>query len=300
MDVKISPKVAEALANKEPVVALESTIISHGLPWPQNHQFALELENELLEQSVTPATIAVIEGQAHCGLDHDMIQYIAQTGTALHKFSSFDLPWGLGKGLSGSTTVAGTIAIAEKAGVRVFATGGIGGVHRGFGEIPDVSHDLVALSKHSMIVVSAGAKAILDLAATKEYLETLGVLSIGFQTSTLPAFYYRDSGIDLTYRVESEQEICEVFKHIEQGSLLVFNPIPTDSEIPASQIEPMIEQALLEAKQQHITGKHVTPFLLQQMSVLSGSRSVECNLNLVRNNVRLAAKIATLIKILGD
>ncbi len=285
-------EISEALRQKKAILALESTILTHGLPWPQNLDFALTADHAIRQSGVIPAWIAVIDGKLKVGLSADALSFLCKAGPDLVKLSSFDLAWAQAKKLSGSTTVAGTMAIAAKAGIAVFATGAIGGVHRGVEESWDISHDLEALATHRMIVVSAGAKAILDLPKTLEYLETKGVLVIGWRSSEFPAFYYRNSGLPLLYRADTVQEITESFCLQTQGALLLANPIPPEFEIPKADIEPLILSALQEAKTQEISGKKLTPFLLNCLRLGTAERSVQANLALIRNNIDLGCQLA--------
>ena len=290
--LEISDRVRNSIATNRPVLALESTLITHGLPWPINQEIAIELENLCKSSGVEPATIAIINGKIKVGLNSEEIEILARAGRSCKKLSSYDFPWALAKKETASTTVAGTMKAASLAGIKVFSTGGIGGVHRGFNEIPDISHDLECLSKTNLIVVSAGAKAILDLPATVEYLETKGILAVGFKCNEFPAFYYRNSGINLNYAVETEDEIAKIFSYCENSALLVLNPIPKDKELDKSIIEPLISEALATAKEKNIKGKDLTPFLLQTLNQKTSGKSVACNLELVKHNVLIGSNIA--------
>ena len=289
---ELSDSVKAALHNHKPVLALESTLISHGLPWPVNFQTAQKLESLASDQGVTPATIALIDGSPRVGLSDGDLEMLARKGPDCRKLSSFDLPWARAKKETATTTVAGTMKIASAAGIQVFSTGGIGGVHRDYHLLPDISHDLEYLNKVPMIVVSAGPKAILDLPATKEYLETKGVLTIGYQCDEMPAFYYRNSGLRLDYRVEHPKEIAEIFQHMSGQSLLVMNPVPEACELDRGLVEASVEKSMETARQSGIFGKALTPFLLRQMNLITKGKSVDCNLALIQNNVDLGAKIA--------
>ena len=289
----LSPEIDRALKNKAPIVALESTVITHGLPYPQNLQLARDMEAAVRRSGAIPATIAVVEGRIKVGLTSDELSYLAQSKSAM-KISRRDFAAAITKKASGGTTVAGTISIASQAGIRVFATGGIGGVHR---ENPfDVSSDLRVLAGTSMVVVCAGAKAILDLPATLEYLETAGVPVVGYKTDEFPAFYSRTSGLALDLRLDSARAIAE-FAHTHRSlkiwtSILVVNPIPEIDAIPSAEIEPVIARASSEARDKNIRGPALTPFLLQRVSELTAKRSLRANLALLLNNARLAAEIA--------
>lgn len=290
----IHSEVARALKNARPVVALESTLITHGLPYPENLELAAEMEQIIRQEGATPATIAVLQGKVHVGLDKDELEKLAQPGEARRKISARDFGIVLARGESGGTTVAATMIAAHASGIKVFATGGIGGVHRGASY--DVSADLPQLGSTPLIVVCAGAKAILDLPATIEYLETLGVPVIGYQTDEFPAFYSRDSGLPVTVRADTPAEIVRIARaQWEMGILravLVANPLPVELALPAAEIEEKIQVALQEAQQSHITGAAVTPFLLRRVSELSQRKSLEANLALLHHNARLGAQIA--------
>ena len=292
----IHPDVAQAMAQRRPVVALESTIISHGMPYPQNVATALQVEAEVRAHGAVPATIAIINGRLKAGLTAAEIETLGQTGRSVVKVSRRDLPFIVAAGATGATTVAATMVIAAMAGIRVFATGGIGGVHRGAQQSFDVSADLQELAQTPVAVVCAGAKSILDLGLTLEYLETHGVPVIGYQTPWLPAFFTRDSPYKVDYQLDSAQAIAQVM-HAKwamnlHGGLVVANPIPEAFAMPRAAIDAAVEQALQEAQQQHITGKESTPFLLARVCELTGGDSLASNIQLVLNNARLAAAIA--------
>lgn len=291
LPIVIHPRVRDALRSKQPVLALESTVITHGLPWPANLELAEELEAIARVQGVEPATIAVVDGRITIGLSAEEKRHLAQLGMACWKLSSYDLPVALARKMWGSTTVAGTLFCAKQAGIQVFATGGIGGVHRGYAQLPDVSHDLVALARYDLVTVSAGAKAILDLAATWEQLETQGVLTVGWRCAEFPAFYYGNSGISLPYTVEDATEVAALYK-MRTGGILVANPVPREFQIPREEIEPCIVEACLQAEAQGIRGKLLTPFLLNALKGLTHGRSVETNCALLRNNVDVGSQIA--------
>ncbi|WP_304616140.1 pseudouridine-5'-phosphate glycosidase [Paracoccus sp. (in: a-proteobacteria)] len=292
-----SPDVAEALAAGRPVVALESTIITHGMPWPQNLEMARKVEAVIREGGAVPATIAVMGGQIHIGLTDETLTALAQTPPdQAMKLSRADLAVCVASGRTGATTVAATMICADLAGIRVFATGGIGGVHRGAETSFDISADLHELARTPVTVVAAGAKAILDLPKTWEVLETLGVPVIAYGQDALPAFWSRDSGLKAPLRMDSPAEIAAAAEMRARlglgGGQLVANPIPVEAEIPRDQINPVIEQALAEAEAQGIAAKAVTPFLLSRIFELTEGRSLDSNIALVLNNARLAAAIA--------
>ncbi|PTY37914.1 pseudouridine-5-phosphate glycosidase [Saccharospirillum sp. MSK14-1] len=292
----ISPEVAAALADGKPVVALESTIISHGMPWPQNYETACQVEQIIRDAGAVPATIAILDGRLKAGLSDAEIQVLAKAGQDVAKCSRRDLPYVIARGQHGATTVAATMIIADLAGIRVFATGGIGGVHRGAQQSFDISADLQELAHTSVAVICAGAKSILDLALTREYLETQGVPVLGYQTETLPAFYTRDSDETVDYRLDSDAEIADFLAAKWalglDGGVVIANPIPSEFAMEKSAIDAAIEQALSEAQEQGIAGKASTPFLLARVAELTGGDSLASNIQLVFNNARLAAGIA--------
>ncbi len=292
----VSPEVSEAVRNKKPVVALESTIISHGMPYPQNVETALAVEKIIRDNGAVPATIAIIKGRLKAGLNKDEIEYLGKTGQAVTKVSRRDLPLIVAKGLDGATTVATTMIIAAMAGIPIFATGGIGGVHRGAQQTFDISADLEELAMTPVTVVCAGAKAILDLPLTLEYLETKGVPVLGYQTDELAAFYSRHSGLKVDYQVDSPKELAEAI-HVKrelglQGGILVSNPIPEEYSMDPEVINKAIDQAVNEANEKGIHGKETTPFLLARIKDITGGDSLESNIKLVFNNAALAAKTA--------
>ena len=292
----IKPEVAEALAAGKPVVALESTIISHGMPYPQNVQTALEVERIVREHGAVPATIAVIGGRLKAGLTAEEIEYFGKKGQAIAKASRRDLAVLCARGEDGATTVTTTMIIAHMAGIRVFATGGIGGVHRGAETTMDISADLEELGQTPVMVVCAGAKSILDLGLTLEYLETKGVPVVGYQTKELPAFYTRTSGFNVDYRMDSPAELAKAFKTQNDlgfpAGMLVTNPIPEEYAMPLEVITAAIDKAIAESVEKGIKGKETTPFLLARVSELTGGDSLASNIQLVFNNARLAAKTA--------
>ena len=292
----ISPEVKKALDEGRPVVALESTIISHGMPYPKNVETALLVEQTIRDNGATPATIAVIGGRLKAGLSHEEIEHLGKTGRAVAKASRRDLPALVARGADGATTVTTTMIIAHMAGIKIFATGGIGGVHRGAETTMDISADLEELAQTPVMVVCAGAKSILDLGLTLEYLETHGVPVIGYGTEELPAFYTRRSGFAVDYRVDSPEELAAMFSAQRaldyKGGMLVTNPIPEEYSMDKAVIDRAIEEALAQAKAQGIHGKETTPFLLAKVVELTGGDSLESNIQLVLNNARLAAKTA--------
>jgi pseudouridine-5'-phosphate glycosidase len=292
----IAPDVQHALATGRAVVALESTIISHGMPYPQNVATALQVEAEVRSHGAVPATIAIVNGRLKAGLAQPEIEQLGRAGHAVTKVSRRDLPFVVARGGLGATTVAATMVIAAMAGIRVFATGGIGGVHRGAQESFDISADLQELAQTPVAVVCAGAKSILDLRLTLEYLETHGVPVVGYQTDALPAFFTRDSAFKVDYRLDTATEIAAVLKAQWgmglKGGMVVANPIPAEYAMPSAAIDRAIEQALQEAAQQGVGGKESTPFLLARVCELTGGDSLASNIQLVLNNARLAAAIA--------
>ena len=295
----LSPEVAEALAVGKPVVALESTIISHGMPYPQNVETALRVEQTIRDGGAVPATIAVIGGRLKAGLTKDQIEYLGRKGRDVIKASRRDLPVLVARGEDGATTVTTTMIIAAMAGIKVFATGGIGGVHRGAETTMDISADLEELAKTPVMVICAGAKSILDLGLTLEYLETKGVPVIGYGTEELPAFYTRRSGFKVDYRIDTPEELAAAFRtKLEmglEGGMLVTNPIPEEYSMDPDRINAAISQALDEAAAQGIHGKETTPFLLARIKDITGGDSLASNIQLVLNNARLAAKTAALL-----
>ena len=292
----ISTEVKEALEQGKPVVALESTIISHGMPYPQNVETAMNVEKLIRENGAVPATIAIIKGRLKAGLTAEEIDYLGRAGHAVPKASRRDLPVLVAKGSDGAGTVTTTMMIAHMAGIQVFATGGIGGVHRGAETTMDISADLEELGQTPVMVVCAGAKSILDLGLTLEYLETKGVPVIGYGTNELPAFYTRKSGFGVDYELDTPEELAAAF-HAERelgmkNGMLVTNPIPEKYSMDHKVIDKAIEQALAEAKAQGIHGKETTPFLLAKVKDLTGGDSLESNIQLVYNNAVLGAKTA--------
>ena len=294
--LEISEEVQQALQLGRPVVALESTIISHGMPYPQNVETALRVEQTIRENGAVPATIAIIGGKLKAGCMKEEIEYLGKKGQAVIKASRRDLPVLVARKEDGATTVTTTMMIAAMAGIRVFATGGIGGVHRGAQQTFDISADLEELAQTPVMVVCAGAKSILDLGLTLEYLETKGVPVIGYQTDELPAFYTRRSGFGVDYRIDTPEELAAVFRtKLDcglKGGMLVTNPIPEEYSMPKELIDSAIEQALAEAEKKGVHGKQCTPFLLAKVKDLTGGDSLEANIRLVLNNAQLAARTA--------
>lgn len=294
--LQISPEVQDALNNNKPIVALESTIISHGMPFPQNAQTALEVEDAIRQQGVIPATIAIIGGVMKVGLSKEEIELLGREGHAVTKVSRRDLPFVVAAGINGATTVASTMIIAAMAGIKIFATGGIGGVHRGAEHTFDISADLQELAKTNVAVVCAGAKSILDLGLTTEYLETNGVPLIGYQTQSLPAFFCRTSPFEVSIRLDSAEAIARAMAVKWQaglnGGLVIANPIPEQFAMAEESINAAIDQAVREAEEQGVTGKASTPFLLARVAELTGGDSLKSNIQLVFNNARLACDIA--------
>jgi pseudouridine-5'-phosphate glycosidase len=292
----INPDVAAALAAGKPVVALESTIISHGMPWPQNAETAKKVEQIIRDNGAVPATIAIIDGRLKAGLSNDEIDTLAKAGLSVTKCSRRDLPFVVAQKQHGATTVAATMIIAAMAGIKVFATGGIGGVHRGAQQTFDISADLQELAKTDVAVVCAGAKSILDLALTREYLETLCVPVLGYKTDTLPAFYTRESDHSVDYNLQSATEIAQFIKAKWDmqlhGGAIIANPIPEEFAMDKAVIDSAINQALAEMEEQGVAGKESTPFLLARVAELTGGNSLASNIQLVFNNARLAAESA--------
>ena len=292
----VNPEVAQAIREGRPVVALESTIISHGMPYPQNVKTALNVERIIRENGAVPATIAIIGGRLKAGLTAQEIEYFGKKGRAIAKASRRDLAVLCARGEDGATTVTTTMIIAHMAGINIFATGGIGGVHRGAETTMDISADLEELGHTPVMVICAGAKSILDLGLTLEYLETKGVPVIGYGTEELPAFYTRQSGFRVDYRMDTPQELAAAFKAQNDmalgGGMLVTNPIPQEFSMPKDVIDAAIDQAIAECNAKGIKGKETTPFLLARVAELTGGDSLASNIQLVYNNARLAAQTA--------
>ncbi len=294
--LSLSPRVAAALKEGRPVIALESTIISHGMPYPQNVETALLCEKTARECGAEPATVAIIGGRLCAGLTEEQIDHLGKAGTKVAKASRRDIPILCARGADGATTVAATMIVAAMAGIRVFATGGIGGVHRGAEKTMDISADLQELAHTPVAVVCAGAKAILDLPLTLEYLETQGVPVLGYGTEELPCFYTPHSGLNVDYRMDSPEEIASAVRAQRDlgfpGGMLITNPIPEEYAMPQDVIDAAIAQALREADEQGVKGKKITPFLLARVCELTGGDSLKSNIQLVLNNVRLASRVA--------
>lgn len=291
--LKLDPEIESALATNKPVVALESTVIAHGLPRPQNLETAQRLEQIVREESVTPATIAVLNGNLRIGLDKTQLQHLAN-GDDIKKISTRDLAVAAARGWDGATTVAATMWIAHRAGIKVFATGGIGGVHRG--SLPDVSADLPEIGRTPMIVVCSGAKIVLDFAATREWLETYGVTVIGYQCDEMPAFYSTRSGSSIDVRCDSAHEVVQIFRAQTEletlTALLVTVPVPTQAEVPREFLDEILDECLRDAQMSKISGRDLTPFLLGRMAERSEGATLRANVALLENNARVAAQIA--------
>lgn len=288
-------EVKEALENDKPVVALESTLISHGFPYPENLEVAGEMEEIIRGCGVVPATIAMIKGKIKVGLTRGELEFMA-TSKDIFKASRRDIAVIAAKGLNGATTVAATMVVAQRAGIKVFATGGIGGVHRGAEKTFDISTDLQELARTSVVVVCSGAKSILDLPLTLEYLETMGVPVIGFGSEELPAFYCRESGLKVDYVVNDEKEAAEIIRAMQDlglgGGMIIANPVPKEFALSMEYMNEVIEDAVRAAEKEGIKGKSLTPYLLNKIKELTGGKSLKANIELVKNNARVGAKIA--------
>lgn len=296
-------EVRNALENGKPVVALESTIIAHGMPYPENIEVALKVEDIVREYGAVPATIAILDGKLRVGLNKEEIEYLGKSNN-IYKVSRRDLPYVLSKGLDGATTVAATMIISKMAGIKVFVTGGIGGVHRKASETFDISADLQELAKTNVAVVCAGAKSILDIGLTLEYLETFGVPVLGFKTEEFPAFFTRKSGYGVDFKIESEEDLGKFIKTKWdlglEGGIVIGNPIPVEDEMDYDEINNAIKNALEEAEEKGIEGKNVTPFLLDKVKEKTGGNSLQSNIKLVYNNAKLGAKLAVELIKIGD
>lgn len=296
----IRPEIAEAIHNKIAVVALESTIISHGMPYPQNVETAIAVEEAVKSSDAVPATIAIINGRIKAGLTTDELELLGKQGQKVMKCSSRDLPFVITQKQNGATTVAATMIIAQMAGIQVFATGGIGGVHRDVGESMDISADLQELAKTNVAVVCSGAKSILDIGRTVEHLETHGVPVVGYRTSSFPAFYLRDCDYAVPYRLNKPSQIAELIKMKWslglKGGVVVANPIPVEFEANADVVQKAIDHAFSDAKKENISGKGLTPFLLERVEQLTGGESLKSNIQLVLNNARLVGEIAVAMR----
>jgi len=291
--VRLKDEVRDALAAGQPVVALESTVIAHGLPRPKNLETAKEMEQIVRDQGAVPATIAMLDGNLRAGLQASELELLA-TGDEIKKLSVRDLPIGVARQWNGATTVATTMWIARRAGIKVFATGGIGGVHRG--GLPDISADLPELARTTMIVVCSGAKIVLDLPATREWLETNGVTVAGYQCDELPAFYSKTSGLPVDVRCDTPEEVVRIFKAQRElefpSALLVTVPVPDEFEVESSTLNEVLDDSLAEAARENISGRDLTPFLLARMSERSGGATLRANIALLENNAKVAAEIA--------
>jgi pseudouridine-5'-phosphate glycosidase len=294
LDIRL--EVAEALRAGKPVLALESTIISHGMPYPRNMETALQVENIVREQGAVPATIAILGGRLKVGLAPEEIETLGKLGLKVHKASRRDIPFLVSRKADGATTVASTMIIAALAGIRVFATGGIGGVHRGATETFDISADLQELAHTNVAVVCAGVKSILDIGLTLEYLESNGVPVVGYRTEEMPAFYTRESGFKVDYRADSPKEVAEALKAKWElglnGGVIIANPIPAEYAMDPDIISAAIARAIAESEERGIKGKDITPFLLDRVQQITGGDSLDSNIQLVYNNARLGAEIA--------
>lgn len=292
----IAPEVAKALEQGKAVVALESTIISHGMPYPRNVETALTVEETVRKNGATPATIAILNGRVKVGLSGEELEYLGKSGSKVIKTSRRDIPFVVSQKKDGATTVASTMIVAALAGISVFATGGIGGVHRGFESTMDVSADLEELAQTSVAVVCAGVKSILDIGRTLEFLETKGVPVVGYKTDKLPAFYARESDFGVDYRIDDPVSLAEAMHTKWQlgmaGGLIIGNPVPEADAIPSDEIDQFIDEAIAEMDQKKITGKNTTPFLLARVAEKTAGRSLDTNIKLVLNNAALAAQIA--------
>jgi len=299
--MQLSPEVEAALAANQPIVALESTVTAHGLPRPQNLQTAQRLEAIVREAGAVPATIAILDGELCVGLNQQQVQFVAE-GENIKKVSIRDLAIATALKWNGATTVASTSWIARRAGIHVFATGGIGGVHRG--SLPDISGDLPVLASNPIVVVCSGAKIVLDLPATREWLETYGITVVGYQCDEMPAFYSRASGLPVDTRVESAAEAAKLFRAQQElgitGALLVCVPIPESDEVPANELTASLNTALAEDDQSGICGRDLTPFLLSRMSQLSEGSTLKANIALLENNAKVAAEIATALSLIQE
>lgn len=294
--IDIRPDIQEAVKNGKPVIALESTIISHGMPYPQNKDTALEVEKICRDMGVVPATMGIIKGRLKVGLTPEEIDYLGRMGQKVTKTSRRDLPFVVAKKLDGATTVATTMIMAQMAGIKIFATGGIGGVHRGAQETMDISADLQELAHTEVAVICAGPKSILDIGLTLEYLETQGVTVVGYGTDELPAFYTRKSGFGVDYRVDSAAELAAAIKTKHdlglQGGMVIGNPVPEEFQMPPEVINKAIDEALAEMNSKGIHGKAATPFLLAKVAEITGGDSLATNIKLVFNNVKVACQTA--------
>lgn len=292
--IEIKDEIKDAFTRNDAVVALESSVICQGMPYPENYQTAIKEEETILKYNVHPATIAVIKGIIKVGLNHEEIKFLSTN--KCHKIGKKDIPYALSKGLSGGLTVSGVLAVMEKVGIKVLATGGIGGVHRNFASALDISQDLDVMAETSAVVVAAGAKAILDIPKTLEYMETKGILILGYKTSTFPLFYTANSEYPLEWRVECAKDVSRIVKIKEElaikGSVFVANPIPKEYEIESSLLNDAIAKALQDADSFNIKGKALTPYLLREVMLKTNKNSLKANIGLILNNCAVAAQIA--------
>jgi pseudouridine-5'-phosphate glycosidase len=299
----VAPEILEAIKNNRPVVALESTIISHGMPWPANVKTALEVEQEVRNEGAVPATIAIMDGKCMVGLDQDNISMLGQSAQ-VWKVSLRDMPYVISQKLYGATTVAATMRIAAMAGIKIFATGGIGGVHRGAASTMDISADLTEMAETNVAVISAGVKSILDIGLTLEYLETKGIPVVTYGQDEFPSFYSSSSGFESPLRIDDIEEIARMLAVKWgmglNGSVMIANPLPVEHEVPNQKIEGIIVEALKAAEKNMISGKSVTPFLLKHIAETSKGESLEANIALIKNNAKLAAQIAYAYSRLGE
>ena len=299
----LDPEVAQAIADGKPVVALESTIISHGMPHPQNVTTAMEVENTVRSNGAIPATIAILGGKLKAGLSQEEMDYLGQAGTKVTKVSRRDIPFIVASEQDGATTVAATMIVAAMAGIRIFATGGIGGIHRGAQETFDISADLKELAATDVAVFCAGVKSILDIGLTLEYMETRGIPVVGHGTEEMPAFYTRRSGFKVDYRIDTPMELARTLKTKWdlglEGGVVVANPIPATDAMDENVINQAIDQAIIEMRAQGIKGKATTPFLLARVAEITKGESLVSNIQLVINNARVAAQTAVCLSELG-
>lgn len=297
--IQLQDRVREAFEEERPVVALESTLFAHGLPYPENLDLYLELEAMALDEGVVPAVVAIMDRKIIIGLDHQVMRDLSSR-EEFHKASLVDVPILLSKGLPGATTVATTMQIADLVGIKTFVTGGLGGVHRGGEETFDISADLMALSKFHVLVISSGVKSILDLQKTRELLETLGIPTLGYESSHFPAFYLRESGFRVDHKVDSLEEVVEIFKLRGElglrGGLLLTNPIPEEYEQDPISYHRLLNSLLTELELEELRGKEITPYLLRRLKEETGGATLEANLALVKNNMELGCKMAHLLK----
>lgn len=296
MQIQVAPHIQKARQTSAPIVALETTMLTHGLPAPQNTLLAKELLQITQKRDVTAAFIGVMAGKPIVGLDLPQIQTLAVKSKSCLKLSQADIPYAIATNADGATTVSGTSFLAHKSGICVFATGGIGGVHRGYGKFWDVSNDLECLAKTPLVIVCSGAKSILDVPSTMEYLETKGILAVGWQCSKVPGFYSHSSPFSLPYSVDSLEQIKTIYENLDGASLIIMNPIPKEHEIPWKSVQEMLDSAFSHMKEENITGKQQTPFLLAKLNQLSQGKTLEANIELIKSNTRIACDIAKIIR----